>query len=171
MYIMYMSVASDKHISVNVADEVFLVVADLHRLRPNEGDFSVREIIDHARQMNLTGTLRTGFEIHVRQHSVANLPPNKAQFRTLFASGKARRRLLIPGDEVHPHRTGKIWPEPEAIPVQYRALLDWAKERFGELPLDVAPLSALLALRGSGRELWKDEHADQYVDRLRADWQ
>ncbi len=28
----------------------------------------------------------------------------------------------------------------------------------------------LLALRGSGRELWRDEHADEYVRRLREDW-
>jgi len=28
----------------------------------------------------------------------------------------------------------------------------------------------LLALRGSGRELWADEHADDYVRRLRGDW-
>jgi hypothetical protein len=28
----------------------------------------------------------------------------------------------------------------------------------------------LLAMRGSGRALWSDEHADQYVERLRRDW-
>ncbi len=28
----------------------------------------------------------------------------------------------------------------------------------------------LLSLRGSGRELWRDEHADEYVRRLRKDW-
>ena len=28
----------------------------------------------------------------------------------------------------------------------------------------------LLALRGSCRELWRDEHADEYVRRLREDW-
>ncbi len=28
----------------------------------------------------------------------------------------------------------------------------------------------LLSLRGSGRELWRDEHADEYVRRLREDW-
>ncbi len=29
----------------------------------------------------------------------------------------------------------------------------------------------LLALRGSGKELWADEHADQYVRRLREGWE
>jgi hypothetical protein len=28
----------------------------------------------------------------------------------------------------------------------------------------------LLAARGSGRELWRDEHADEYVRRLREGW-
>ncbi|MGC2403918.1 MAG: hypothetical protein WA510_29260 [Acidobacteriaceae bacterium] len=28
----------------------------------------------------------------------------------------------------------------------------------------------LLALYGSGKDLWADEHADQYVARLRAGW-
>jgi hypothetical protein len=29
----------------------------------------------------------------------------------------------------------------------------------------------LLALVGSGRDLWADEHADEYVNRLREDWE
>ena len=29
----------------------------------------------------------------------------------------------------------------------------------------------LLALRGSGKDLWVDEHADAYVRRLREDWE
>lgn len=28
----------------------------------------------------------------------------------------------------------------------------------------------LLALCGSGKQLWRDEHADEYVRRLREDW-
>ena len=29
----------------------------------------------------------------------------------------------------------------------------------------------LLGLYGSGKELWSDEHADEYVARLRAGWE
>ncbi len=29
----------------------------------------------------------------------------------------------------------------------------------------------LLALRGSGKKLWADEHADEYVKRLREGWE
>ncbi len=28
----------------------------------------------------------------------------------------------------------------------------------------------LLSSKGSGKELWSDEHADEYVRRLREDW-
>ena len=31
-------------------------------------------------------------------------------------------------------------------------------------------LATLLALRGSGKHIWKGEHADDYVRRLREDW-
>jgi hypothetical protein len=31
-------------------------------------------------------------------------------------------------------------------------------------------LYRLAKMRGSGRELWKDESADQYVERLRGGW-
>jgi hypothetical protein len=48
----------------------------------------------------------------------------------LFATGKHTRRLLLPGDEVHPGRTGKIFPEPGEIPEKYRQLLEWAKQRY-----------------------------------------
>jgi hypothetical protein len=34
-------------------------------------------------------------------------------------------------------------------------------------PIDDDPL---LALRGSGKEIWADEHADEYVRRLRDGW-
>jgi hypothetical protein len=77
----------------------------------------------------------------------------------------------LPGDEVHPRRTGKIWPDPDAVPREYRGLVHWARERFGTSPIDASPLSELRALRGSGRDIWSDEHADTYVNRLRAEWQ
>jgi len=47
-----------------------------------------------------------------------------------------------------------------------RKLLDaLLRVRRGPSALDEG--DPLLALRGSGRELWADEHADEYVRRLR----
>jgi len=35
---------------------------------------------------------------------------------------------------------------------------------------NAADSDPLLRLRGSGKELWAEEHADEYVRRLRDDW-
>ena len=43
---------------------------------------------------------------------------------------KHTRRLLLPGDEIHPERTGKIFPEPGEVPEKYLPLLEWARERY-----------------------------------------
>ena len=40
-----------------------------------------------------------------------------------------------------------------------------------DLNNNTAESDPLLQLRGSGRQLWADEHADEYVSRLRADWE
>ena len=37
-------------------------------------------------------------------------------------------------------------------------------------PSDALPPDPLLELLGSGREIWANEHADEYVRRLREDW-
>ena len=155
---------------LKVADEVFLVVAALHRTRPEREDFTVGEIMEQARELNLSGGLRPGVEIHVRQHSVANLPPNPGRYRTLYAVGK-RRRLLAPGDPTHQERDGKIWPELDEIPAEFHDLVHWARQRFGMSIVRAAGLSELIGLRGTGRELWRDEPADAYVQRLRENWQ
>jgi hypothetical protein len=42
----------------------------------------------------------------------------------------------------------------------------WGRKRSAKVELD----DPLLALYGSGREVWADEHADDYVARLRGGW-
>jgi hypothetical protein len=155
---------------IKLADEVFIVVADLHGLHPEAEDFSIREILNHAEALNLTGRIRPGFEIHVRQHCVANLPPNPGRYCMLFASGKARRRLLREGDPVHPQRDGKMVPALEEVPDRYRHLLKLTEELQENSNQRKGRFSDLLALRGSGKKLWSDEGADQYVRRLREGW-
>ena len=43
------------------------------------------------------------------------------------------------------------------------------RERVGEKCRDAS--DPILALRGMGREIWANEDADAYVDRLRQGWQ
>jgi hypothetical protein len=90
----------------------------------------------------------------------------------LVETGPNRRRLYRPGDLAHEARRGaKTTPARSAIPLRYHPLLEWYAREYA-LQRGFKPgADPLLALRGSGRELWADEHADQYVRRLRKGWE
>lgn len=120
----------DEAIGISCAVEVFLATALLHRENPERQDFTIQEIVNRVARENLTGSLRSGINVHASQHCVANKAPNPAKHRMLFATGKHTRRLVLPNDEAHPDRTGKIFPDSDALPDRYRPLLQWAKERF-----------------------------------------
>ena len=62
-------------------------------------------------------------------------------------------------------------PAPSAIPPRYHPLLDWYAREYAPRRGLKPESDPLLALRGSGREVWADEHADQYVRRLREGWE
>jgi hypothetical protein len=157
-------------IKAKVADEVFLATALLHRENPDREDFSISEIVERAAQENLFGELRPGVRVHASLHCVANRAPNPGRYRMLYATGE-RRRLLHAGDEIHPDRNGKIWPNPEDVPARYAELIEWAKQRYGTgTPRRVPWLDGVLQLRGLGRELWRGEDPDDYVRKLRENW-
>lgn len=117
-------------IDVSCAVEVFLATALLHREQPERNDFTIQEIVNRAARENVNGEMRSGVNVHASQHCVANRVPNPAKHRMLFATGKHTRRLLLPGDETHPGRTGKIFPEADDLPEKYLPLLGWAKDRY-----------------------------------------
>lgn len=157
--------------SVKVADEVWIATALLHKQQPHRDDFTIEEIVDRAREERLTPSLRPGVRVHATQHAVANRPPNPGRYRMLFATGRSTRRLFRPGDPSHPARDGaKIMPEPEEVPSEYRHLLDWYSDVYSRKSTHPKN-DPLLALRGSGKKLWADEHADAYVRRLREGWE
>lgn len=62
-------------------------------------------------------------------------------------------------------------PEREGIPAKYCGLIDWYESEYVRRGQEAASIDPLLALRGSGKKLWSDEHADEYVRRLRAGWE
>jgi hypothetical protein len=49
-------------------------------------------------------------------------------------------------------------------------LLEWYEEWSRSQVERAIESDPLLALCGSGKHLWADEHADEYVARLRAGW-
>ena len=94
----------------------------------------------------------------------------------LFETGAGRRRLFRKGDSYHQDREGaKITPERADLPHGYNGLLSWYHDWSLSLSLAAAHNSSttdpLLSLRGSGKHLWADEHADDYVRRLREGWE
>jgi hypothetical protein len=157
--------------AIRVADEVWIAAALLHRETPERDDFTIAEIVERARREGLTPGLRPGVYVHVLQHCVANRPPNPGRYRMLVETGPNRRRLYRPGDPLDAARQGaKMTPARSAIPVEYHALLDWYEKEYAGRPRMRPEADPLLALRGSGRNLWANEHADQYVRRLRGNW-
>jgi hypothetical protein len=89
----------------------------------------------------------------------------------LFETYDGQRRLFRTGDPYHPAREGaKIKPSPEDLPDRYRQLLRWYDEWSERTARHAADSDPLLALAGSGRDLWRTEHADEYVKRLREGW-
>jgi hypothetical protein len=157
---------------LKVADEVWVAAALLHREHPDQPDFSVQEIVERIREEHLSTPLRGSVHVHTTQHCVANRRPNPARYRMLLETGRGRRRLFRPGDPYDRSREGgKVTPNRDDLPPAYRPLLDWYRTVYARDRSERHPLDALLALAGSGRELWADEPADDYVRRLREGWE
>ncbi len=162
--------------TIKVADEVWVATLMLHQRYPERPDFLIEEIVElagSAKELRLMGPLRPGFYVHVVQHCVANRPPNPGRYRMLFETSPGRRRLFRHGDAYHPQREGgKISPKPGDLPENwFRGLLAWYRGWSAEAAERAVNDDPLLALRGSGKELWADEHADDYVRRLREGWE
>lgn len=157
---------------IKVADEVWIIVALLHREHPERDDFTVSEVVARAEKEGMTPRLRPGVRVHATQHCVADRPPNPGRYCMLTATTTSRRRLFRPGDPVHPARRGaKQVPGRADIPEKYRLLVDWYETEYaarGKRKGGAA--DPILELRGKGADLWAEEDADAYVDRLRSDW-
>lgn len=157
---------------IKVADEVWIATALLHREHPESADFTVDEIVERARKEGLHKPLRRGVYVHAVQHCVANRPPNPGRYRMLVETRPGRRRLFRTGDSYNPQREGaKISPEPDELPREYLGLLSWYRDWSEMAASKAMKEDPLLALRGSGKHLWANEHADDYVRRLREGWE
>ena len=158
-------------LDTRVADEVYLATALLHREQPEREDFTVSEIVNRAAKENIAGELRPGVRVHATLHCVANRAPNPGRYRMLYATGPSTRRLLLAGDDIHPGRTGKMWPDPEAVPPAYRELIGWGKQHYTKgNPRASRWLGGVLELFGTGKEMYRDEDPDEYVRKLREGW-
>ena len=161
-----------KAAAVKVADEVWIAAALLHQEHPEAQDFSIEEIVDRARREALHEPLRPGVYVHVVWHCVANRPPYSGRYRMLFETADGRRRLFRIGDAYHPDREGsKTIPNATDLPPGYGRLLNWYCDWSRELTSNLVENDPLLKAQGSGKHLWADEPADEYVRRLREGWE
>jgi hypothetical protein len=157
---------------IKVADEVWLATALLHRENASRSDFTLQEIVERAAKERIIEERRPGVYVHAALHCVANRPPNPGRYRMLYETKPKYRRLFRLGDSYDPQREGsKITPEADEIPLHYADLLKWYKDWSRSQGKKANESDPLLALYGSGKNLWADEHADEYVARLRAGWE
>jgi hypothetical protein len=159
-------------LKIKVADEVWLATALLHRENPSRSDFTLNEIVERAAKEGIVDERRPGVYVHAALHCVANRPPKPGRYRMLFETRPKHRRLFRVGDNCDPLREGsKIKPEADEIPPGYDDLLRWYEDWSRSQVEKAIQSDPLLALCGSGKDLWADEHADEYVARLRAGWE
>jgi hypothetical protein len=158
--------------SIKGADETWIATALLHRENPDRTDFTISEIVKRAERENIYGELRPGIRVHATLHCVANRPPNPGRYRMLFATGKSTRRLFRPGDPSDRARDGgKVTPEREDVPTEFRGLIDWYYSEYTTNARGRDAKNSILGLRGLGKEIWQGEDADTYVRRLREGWE
>jgi hypothetical protein len=158
-----------------LADRIWLAVAMLHREFPDREDFSKDEIRRRLADSGLdAGLKRTSIHAHLKEHMVANVPPSSTRYRMLFETRPGYLRLFRPDDPVHPLRqTGKLtkhMPEREKVNREHQSLLDWYENWIARRPPPAAANyedDPLIRLIGSGKHIWADEHADEYVENLR----
>jgi len=169
----------ESQVKLLVADRVWIAVARLHQLFPIMESFSKREILEQLELEGLAAGVERGtLNAHLDQHCVSNRPPSSGKYRMLFEPSPGALRLFRPGDLTHPgraqrHRPSKSVPRQEEIPEQYWPLLDWYKSWSQEAYPPGGTVNwkddPLIRLIGSGKHIWADEHADEYVNRLRED--
>jgi hypothetical protein len=157
---------------LKVADEVWIATALLHRENPVRKDFTVEEIVERVRKEKMSEALRPGVYIHAQMHCVANRAPNPGRYRMLFETQPGHRRLYCESDPFDPRRDGsKMIPAAAEIPEKYRPLIQWHREWCKGRPRTGSRFAALLGLEGSGKNLWAEEGGDDYINRLREEWE
>jgi hypothetical protein len=159
---------------LRLADRIWLAVAMLQQQFPHAA-FSKTEIRQELDKSELShGTNPASVNAHLKQHLVANVRPSIGKYTMLFETKVGFLRLYRPGDLIDPQRQSgrrsKYMPKREEVPSKYHSLLDWYEEWCRQMGTGSAvdwEHDPLIQLIGSGKHIWADEHADEYVENLR----
>lgn len=160
-----------------VADRIWIATALLHQEFCLRSDFTKDEIRRKMQEEGLAdGIERDTLIAHLDQHCVANVPPSSGKYRMLYETTPGGNlRLFRPGDFTWASRhqkrkPSKTVPKREEIPQRYWQLLDWYEMWSKTAQISGIPNwedDPLIRLIGSGKHIWADEHADEYVENLR----
>ncbi|HUJ50543.1 MAG TPA: hypothetical protein VLW25_10100 [Bryobacteraceae bacterium] len=159
--------------AISAADLVWIAAASLTREFPERPGFSPDEIRRRVHDLEPDAgfpdaTIRT----HIGRHCVANKKPDPGKHRKLYANPDGSYRLYWSRDPFDPERkSGKSLPDPNRIPAKYHELLAWYRGLDADLPGESQETDPILALRGLGKELWRDlGGGEKFIRELRQDW-
>jgi hypothetical protein len=165
---------------LRIADRIWIATALLHQEFCLRADFTKDEIRRKLELEGLSNGVKNGtLSAHLDQHCVANVPPSSGKYRMLYETTPGGNlRLFRPGDftfhgRIQGRKLAKTVPNQNEIPDKYWQLLDWYETWSKQNHTPDAPIrwedDPLIRLIGSGKHIWADEHADEYVHRLRED--
>lgn len=164
------------HSKLTAGDVVWIATALLQKESPKKAGFTVKEIEARVAQEKVWSDNPKTIYDHAQSHAVANKPLhlNSRGMRLLYAIGTLRR-LYLPGDDIDAARRNGREITEQRLPERYRSLWQWYSTWSKAKAESEAPSQPsedpLLALVATGRKIWADEHADEYVRRLREDWE
>jgi hypothetical protein len=155
------------------ADLVWIATASLTREFPDRKGFTPDEIRRRAYELEpdmefRDSTIRT----HIGSHCVAQKKPDPGKHRKLFANLDGTYRLYWSRDPYHPERkNGKTLPDANRIPAKYHELLEWYRSQNTAPPQESKETDPILALRGVGKDLWRElGGGEKFIRELRANW-
>jgi hypothetical protein len=158
---------------MRVADLIWLAAASLSREFPARAGFTHEEIRRRAYELEPdSGFTDSAIRTHIGTHCVANKKPDPGNHRKLYANADGTYRLYWSKDLYHPaRRKGKVLPDPSRIPAKYHDLLEWYRAEDASRLRPPAEEDPILALRGVGKELWREVGGgEKFIRELRANW-
>ena len=156
---------------MTVFEQVFVAAARLHREEPSRTGFKGNELLRKVSELNSSPMRESTVNAHIYGHCVANKSASPGTYRILYRNPDGTLRLYREGDDYHPDRkNGRVAPEKEALPPEYRELVDWYWSEYTARRAGEPAQDPFLALRGLGKDVWKSLGGERFTDALRSNW-
>ena len=157
---------------LKVADEVWIAVALLHREHLRLPIFPLKKSLTVLGGKASTNLFVPGSTF--TSSCIASPIARRTRAATVCLSKRRRAADASFAEEmpiIRTAQTQKSVRNPRICPLGYVDLLDWYRDWSIAASRSLVEADPLLQARGSGKHLWADEHADEYVRRLREGWE